>query len=392
MPLHPNSQLLVDELETLPLLAGRFSNMKLVNYDSVADEKQGCFSLVFSADDALTGEQVALKFFDLDPRFFTDKYRRAAFDREQDLLALLVGKRRCLQLVANMDVYNLNVPTGLGYVVTLPCSFFAVQWISENIDGFFFDNNTAVVEKLKIFNEIVLAVEALHRNEIFHRDLKADNLRALQIAIRKIVIAIDLGTAARFGSGYLSNAYGGPVGALGYASPEARCALAGNRILAPYSDVYALGCLLFELFNPSLFYYCRQTDNPTFDVILAAMHSHLTGASTELEQLRAWRKALSLHASGISPSKIDGINSTVPPGIAPILNEVLESLTHIDYAKRRINLEFVRRKILSSIKILENQKAYDKNIERQKQERQRREDKLRLKELAFHANMLRQAC
>lgn len=393
MPLHHNSQLLVNELEALPLLAGRFSNIKLANYDSVAGEKRGCFSLVFSADDALTGEQVALKFFDLDSRVLTDKYRRAAFDREQDILASLIDKGRCLQLVANMDVYELNVPIGGNQIVTLPCSFFAVQWVSESIDGYFFDSTIAAVEKLKIFNEIVLAVEALHRNGVFHRDLKADNLRALQTGIRKVVIAIDLGTAARFLSGFLSNGYGGPVGALGYASPEAVCGLAGNRTLAPYTDVYALGCLLFELFNPLLFYSCRQANNPTFDIILAAMNTHLIGANTEIEQIRAWRKALSRHASGVSPSKIDGIDSTVPPGIAQILNEVLEGLTDIDYAKRPKNLELVRRKILSAIKILENQKMYDKKIERQKQERQRRKDKLRLKEQAFHAiNMLGQAC
>ncbi|WP_186210034.1 protein kinase family protein [Burkholderia gladioli] len=209
MPLSSNSQFLVDALIAEPLVAGRFKNLKLVNYNSVADQRQGCFSLVFSADDELTGDRVALKFFDLDPKFFGDKYRRAAFDREEEILQSLVGKGRCLQLVAHMDQYTLTVPTANGQSVVFPCKFFAVQWLEDSIDDYFLGNDVEAVKKLKLFNEIVLAVEALHRNEIFHRDLKADNLRSFQLNLKKLVIAIDLGTAARFASGVISQSYGG---------------------------------------------------------------------------------------------------------------------------------------------------------------------------------------
>jgi serine/threonine protein kinase len=391
MPLHANSQLLVDRLQALPLLAGRFQNMHLVNFDSVADERRGCFSLVFSADDALTGERVALKFFDQDPALYSQKYRKAAFEREQEILDGLVDKFRCLQLISNMEVFNLDVQVPGGPVITLPCPFFAVQWVDESIDDFFLNDHAAAVAKLRLFNEIVLAVEALHRHEVFHRDLKADNLRALQVGVGKIVVAIDLGTAARFASGMLSDAYGYPVGARGYAAPEAICGLAGNRTLAPFTDTYALGCLLFELFNSLHFYYALRKDNPTFDVILAAMQTHVDGITDESAQIKEWGKVLTKHGMGVSPPLIDGVDSNVPAGIAPILNEILSSLTHINY-ERRMSLVTVRRKTWSAIKILENQKIYNEKVKKNKIQREHREEKLRLKEQALRNNALRQAC
>jgi len=392
MPLHANSQFLVNELESLPLLSGRFSKLKLVNYDSIADQKRGCFSLVFSAVDDMTGEQVALKFFDLHPALLIDKYRREAFEREQEILKTLINKNRCLQLVQQMEYYDLNINNGSGPPFTYRCSYFAVQWIKDDIDEYFLNSGVNAIEKLRLFNETVLAVEALHRNQVFHRDLKVDNFRALKNSIERCVIAIDLGAAARFASGFIKSFYGESVGASGYAGPEAICGLAGNRELAKYTDIYALGCLLYELFNSTYFFCCLEIDNPNIGLVLAAMTSHLTGATTDSEQKAAWRKALSIHGGGISPSVIDGAGSTAPAGIVPILNEVLAALTHFDYDRRPKDLESVRRKIWSAIRTLQNQKFYTAKLDQQREQRRRREEKLRLKELRLHQNTSRQVC
>jgi hypothetical protein len=81
MALDPNSQLLVDTLEALPLLEGRFANIRLVNRIS-GQPKRGVLSLVFRAEDKVEGRFVALKFFDLDVAVAFDKYRNNAFARE----------------------------------------------------------------------------------------------------------------------------------------------------------------------------------------------------------------------------------------------------------------------------------------------------------------------
>ena len=86
MPLSHNSQLLVDTLEAMPLLDGRFEKIKLVNFDSFTDQKRGCFSLVFSAHDVVDDAHVAQKFYDIDPLAMNDSYPRNAYRREHEIL------------------------------------------------------------------------------------------------------------------------------------------------------------------------------------------------------------------------------------------------------------------------------------------------------------------
>lgn len=261
MSLHGTAELLRDTLEALPLFEGRFSGLKLMNVDPVSGQKRGCFSLVFRAFDQIEQRTVAIKFYD--PNASMDIYRISAFRREYEILTSLIGSERCLQLVAPLRDYALSINTGAG-VFTARCEYFVVDWIDEEIDSYFLTATHSAREKLGLFLDMVLAVEALHSRSVFHRDLKADNMRAFQRALRRIVVAIDLGTAAKFDSGGIQATYGHSAGAPWYAAPEALCGLAGNRSIAPYTDYYALGCLLFELFNPDYFFraaerYWRET-------------------------------------------------------------------------------------------------------------------------------------
>jgi serine/threonine protein kinase len=376
MALHPNSQLLVSELERLPLLDGRFEQLKLVNFDETNGIKRGCFSLVFRAKDTVTGRLVALKFFDLDPGFLHDAYRRDAFVREHEILQTLLEKHRCLQLVAGMSTYQLAVPTAGGISFLVPCQYFAIEWLETSIDDYFLTSKESAAQRLRLMEQIILGVEALHRNSIFHRDLKADNLRAIGSAAQLIVVAIDLGTAARYTSGQIQASYGHSVGAPAYAPPEARAGLAGSREIAPSSDIYALGCLLFELFNPDYFYFRLVKTNPQYDMNLLALGLYIQGPATEAEKIMALNAALDKHASGIADVVIDGPGSTAPPGIAPLLNSLLVDLTSFDYRKRPKKLDGARIKIQAAIKILENQKAYDQRLQKARDLRRRKEEKL----------------
>lgn len=337
MSLHPTSQLLVSTLHSLPILDGRFANLQVVNW-TAATGKRGCFSLVFKADDVVEGRPVALKFFD--PAEALDQYRLAAFFRECNILQTLMNVQRCLQLERATTKYDLLVP-GTGGVI-VPCQYFAVEWLDTDIDDYFLGKADDPVEKLRLFNEIVLAVEALHRHEVFHRDLKADNLRASHEALKRMVVAIDLGTAARFDSKYIQPNYGGAVGAWPYASAEARCGLAGNRRLAPYTDVYALGCLLFELFNRDYFFRALYAANPTYDARLVAMASEVTDRSSEGKEIAQWRDALMKFGGGVAPVTIAGPGSAVPAGVSGFLDELLYRLTHFDYRSRPMGLDWVR--------------------------------------------------
>ena len=385
MPLHPNNQLLVTHLQGLAEFDGRFTSITLVNYDAAADKKEGMLSLVFKAFDKVEGKPVALKFYDLDPAMAGNVYRLDCFARESDILSTLVNIERCVQLVKPLTRYALPVPisgTG-GVTVALPCQYFALEWLDEKIDQYFLEQDKHdAVEKLLVFNQILLAVEALHRHQIFHRDLKVDNLRAYSSDGKRRAVAIDLGTAAQFSSTRLpSPAYpSGAVGAPGYASPEALCGLASNRLLAPFCDIYALGCLLFQLFHFDFYVKAVRLANANLDVRLVAMRSILPSPpSDDRAQVAAWQQGLRTFGIGVNPALIDGPGSSAPPGIAPLLQDLLAGLTHIDY-RRRPSLETARHKVWTAIAVLRNERLYQHKLEERRRRRELRLKKLQQKQ------------
>ncbi len=380
MALSQNDELLVKTLEALPLLDGRFEGMRLVNYDAVNSRKRGCFSLVFHATDRTSGLPVALKFFVIDPQWYLDAYRREAFRRENAILQVVAGAQRCLQLVTPYSEFQFTLPVAAGSAVTIPCPYFAIEWIDRDVDEYFLEQHKFdAATKLHLFNDIVLAVESLHRREVFHRDLKPDNIRARGNGSNTVVVVIDLGTAARHSSNVIQNQYGKPVGAHAYAAPEAICGLAGVRALAPFTDLYALGCLLFELFNPGLFYRALSTRNPRYQAMLTGMGTFLGGAATDAEKVEAWKRGLTALSHGAVPVPLDGPGSSVPPGIGTLLNEVLSRLTAVDYRKRPPNLQWVRGRVWAAIRSVEGQAIYGRRVAHAREMRRRRIEKARLK-------------
>jgi len=376
MVLHPNNQLLKSTLESIALLDGRFEQLRLVNVPA-SGPKRGCFSLVFKAWDTVEHKQVALKFYDIDPSNLSDQYRIACFKREHEILQQILGVERCLQLASSMSRFELRMPLdpAAGTFFVVHCEYFAIDWLSDQIDGYFLNQqNVDAIEKLRLFTEIMLSVEALHNHGVFHRDLKADNLRSHLTDVRRLVVAIDLGTAARFDSLSVAPNYGSNVGALAYAAPEAMSSLAGHRPIARLTDAYALGCLLFELFHKDHYYVATRIRNPNLDGRIVAMQQHLTGAHTEPQRVVAWDAALNKLATGIASPTVDSIGSSCPPGICQIIDEVVSGLTRFDY-RQRMTIAKARERIQVSLRVLLNQLEYAAQLKERKRRRQNRLEK-----------------
>jgi serine/threonine protein kinase len=379
MPLHPTSQFLVNAIESTPLLDGRFEHITLVNFDAVADAKRGFFSLVFKAHDRSTDSAVALKFFD--PGGPLDPYRITAFRREHQILESLLGVPGCVQLASGLTMYHLPVPTAApGPTPSIPCEYFALEWIEEEIDGYFLCQETFTAdEKLTLFGQVASAVAVLHSRGVFHRDLKPDNMRMMRNGGQRSVVAIDMGTAARYASTPIAPGYGAQVGAYPYSAPEALCGLAGNRKVAPKTDLYALGCMLFELFNKDYFFNTLVTRNPSYIVLLTAMRTYIKPGTSDDQQREDWQNALSKHGNSVVPVPVDGAGSDIPPGVAALVNEISLSLTDLDY-RRRPQLSWVHGRLKSALAVLRNEKAYNERLKRAKEIRARKIEKIKQRE------------
>lgn len=385
--MHPNSIFLIETLEALPLLDGRYEHIKAMSVNRSNGERRGCFSLVFQAFDILEQKLVALKFYDIAPANLNRTYRIKAFQREHSVLGVLMNNERCLQLASALKTFDLPIERDM----SIPCEYFAVEWVDDQIDHYFLEQQTfGTVEKLHLFNEIVLAVEALHRYSVFHRDVKPDNLRAYTKALKRIVIAIDFGTAALCDSTSILDEYQHQVGACEYSPPEARCFFAGDREIAPYSDIYALGCLLYELFNYDLFFTAQRSTNTNFDFFLAAMYGKINYGTTPEQRLSIWKQEIDKICKSIVPPAIDGCGSSVPEGIVGLLSPVLKSLTHPDF-RRRPKLEWVRQRIWAAIRTIENEKEYKLRLAQARERRRKRIEKIKHREARLQNMRLMEA-
>ncbi|KAL0095979.1 kinase-like domain-containing protein [Phycomyces blakesleeanus] len=91
----------------------------------------------------------------------------------------------------------------------------------------------------KIFQQIVRAVDYLHKNSIVHKDLKLENI--LVGKEKQVVKIIDFGYASIFSHLNKDVTY---YGTLSYSSPEA---LEEIPHLGPSSDVWSLGVILYTM-------------------------------------------------------------------------------------------------------------------------------------------------
>jgi len=100
-----------------------------------------------------------------------------------------------------------------------------------------------------IARQVASALSAAHQRGIVHRDLKPDNIVLVaddEVSLGERATVLDFGIAKLFGDGSLSQKTrtGSVMGTPSYMSPE-QCKGAGE--VDQRTDVYALGCILFEM-------------------------------------------------------------------------------------------------------------------------------------------------
>lgn len=386
-----NRLTLINQLANTPLVDGRYSDIQVVNCDPVTGQHKadgGCLSVVFSARDQSTGRLVAIKFFDPDIDLHNHVFRYPLFLRECMLLEKLHGQERCLQLVQATNQLDLSVTDpATGYSLTTPTYYFVVEWIEDDVNDFFYlQEGLSADEKLQVFRDIVLAVNALHQQGIYHRDLKPSNLRVAVRDTHKRVVAIDLGTAAAFDSAPVgaSNDYYKPVGTRAYSPIEAQCFLSGVRRLGIYSDIYALGCMLHDLFNLDYFFVRLGLETgywSCFGVCNTRMAQLLQTTRDEDTLLREWNAILGIAQTQVTLPAIDGPGHSVPISVVDALNRLLHMLVNVDYRNRPHDFNVVLHHVDLARTILNNHAADRRAKEIRLEKRRRRIEKLRRQQM-----------
>ncbi|HTL04561.1 MAG TPA: serine/threonine-protein kinase, partial [Gemmatimonadales bacterium] len=100
-----------------------------------------------------------------------------------------------------------------------------------------------VEDAIRITREVAAALDYAHRHGVIHRDIKPENilLHDGTALVADFGIALAVSSA---GGGSRMTETGMSLGTPHYMSPEQAM---GERELSPRSDVYALGCVLYEM-------------------------------------------------------------------------------------------------------------------------------------------------
>ena len=104
----------------------------------------------------------------------------------------------------------------------------------------------APARAVTIVSQIAGALDSAHQNGLVHRDVKPSNilLSAARPGREDFAYLVDFGVAAGAATGTRLTANGQTVGTAAYMAPER---FAEDRESDPRIDVYALGCVLYEL-------------------------------------------------------------------------------------------------------------------------------------------------
>jgi serine/threonine protein kinase len=119
-------------------------------------------------------------------------------------------------------------------------AFLAVRYVDGRslADLLAADGPLALPRLLRLAAEIGAGLDALHQRGLVHRDVKPANI---MLARDETAVLCDLGLAKGLAYTVLTRP-GQVLGTVDYLAPE----LIGGEPAAPASDLYALGCVLFE--------------------------------------------------------------------------------------------------------------------------------------------------
>lgn len=177
-----------------------------------------------------------------DPKLNIDVAIKILHNLDSDIIAIRLQR----EAIAAGRLQHVNITRVFDFGLTsnnvpyMVMEFLEGEILSEVLSerGFL-----SVKETIEIFLQICNGLEHAHRNGIVHRDLKPSNIIVTKDVSGKLIIKIlDFGLAQLENVEQKLTAFNTTVGSPPYMSPEQVCALEVDS----RSDIYGLGCILFE--------------------------------------------------------------------------------------------------------------------------------------------------
>ena len=166
------------------------------------------------------------------------KEKIESFDNE----AIILSKFNCENIV---KYYDSSKDENNIYILMEYCNGKNLRnFIDKNAN-----NNTLIQEDIlsNIISQLCMGIKEIHDKKIIHRDLKPENIFINENMNIKIG---DFGISKQFNSYKTYTLTTKKLGTENYAAPE----IIYDNIYNEKSDIWSLGCIIYELFNLSIYY------------------------------------------------------------------------------------------------------------------------------------------
>ncbi|WP_026081077.1 protein kinase [Paenibacillus sp. PAMC 26794] len=329
---------LVRIIEQETVIANRYVNPKLL-----IEPPQGSPSLLFAAEDSMTGKPVVLKF--LHPEV-EDPYWKAAFEREEQLLSELKGQSYVVDLLEVDCTLELDLSTSDRTVPPIILRFLPLERGSKDLCEYMESLDRDPLQSLRIFSELCRAVEGLHKQGISHRDLKPNNCVLFHDGSLKL---IDFALSYREGSKVLSQGerytrwYSIFVPNHLYGAPELYCGFAFTPTQFPVADFYQLGAILFELWTG------KRLMNFLYQREFMLDFGHLFCYVQDGKRQENFRRAIQVIKEKYPLPHVDDLTTGHWKQAAETVNEVYQAMAELDYEKRCTDFDWVQRQLGKAI-------------------------------------------
>jgi serine/threonine-protein kinase len=191
---------------------------------------EGGMGIVYSATHPMIGKRAAIKV--ISGELGTDPV----------LVQRFVQEARSVNQIGHPNIVDVfafgKLPDGRNY--------FVMEFLQgESLRGRLTRSFMSIADAVQILDEIAGALEAAHEKGIVHRDLKPDNVFLASVRGGYIIVKLlDFGIAKLVTEGGIAKTSTGEMmGTPGYLSPEQ----ARGRNVDYRTDIYALGCMMFEM-------------------------------------------------------------------------------------------------------------------------------------------------